>query len=151
MPANIQVVLQQDVDKVGKSGDLVRVRPGFARNFLLPRELAVPATSTAVRRIEHDKAVALAKADKAKKEARDVASKVEAIVITISQKAGEDGKLFGSVTSKDIEGALKAQGVVVDRKKIQLAEPIKTVGEHPVTVKLVSDVTATVKVIVTAK
>jgi len=151
MPANIQVVLQQDVDKLGKSGDLVRVRPGFARNFLLPRELAVPATSSAVKRIEHDKAVALAKADKAKKEARDVASKVEAIVVTISVKAGEDGKLFGSVTSKDIEGALKAQGVAVDRKKIQLTEPIKTVGEHPVTVKLVSDVTATVKVVVTAK
>jgi large subunit ribosomal protein L9 len=151
MPANIQVVLQQDVDKLGKSGDLVRVRPGFARNFLLPRELAVPATSSAVKRIEHDKAVAVAKADKAKKEARDVASKVEAIVVSISVKAGEDGKLFGSVTSKDIEAALKAQGVAVDRKKIQLPEPIKTVGEHPVTVKLVSDVTATVKVVVTAK
>ena len=77
MPANIQVVLQQDVDKVGKSGELVRVRPGFARNYLLPRQLAVPATTAAVRRIEHEKAVALAKAEKAKKEARDVAAKMD--------------------------------------------------------------------------
>src|SRR5580692_11661287 len=105
MPANIQVVLQQDVDKVGKSGDLVRVRPGFARNYLLPRQLAVPATTSAVRRIEHDKAVAVARADKAKKEALDVASKVSQIVIHLAQKAGDDGRLFGSVTSKDIESA----------------------------------------------
>jgi large subunit ribosomal protein L9 len=151
MPANIQVILHQDVDKLGKSGDLVRVRPGFARNFLLPRQLAVPATSSAVKRIEHEKAVAVARAEKAKKEAVEVASKVSAIVIHLSQKAGEDGKLFGSVTSKDIEAALKAQGVAVDRKKIQLAEPIKAVGEHTITVKLVSDVVATVKVIVEAK
>src|ERR1700757_5092070 len=98
MPANIQVILPQDVDKVGKSGELVRVRPGFARNFLLPRQLAVPATSAAVKRIEHEKAVALAKAEKAKKEAREVASKVSALHITITHKVGEDGRLFGSVT-----------------------------------------------------
>ena len=151
MPTTIQVILQHDVQNVGKSGELVRVRPGFARNYLLPRQLAVPATSSAVKRIEHEKAVAVARAEKAKKEAVEVASKVSAIVVHLSQKAGEDGKLFGSVTSKDIESALKAQGVGVDRKKIQLPEPIKSVGEHTVTVKLVSDVVATVKVIVEAK
>src|SRR6516164_470868 len=100
MPANIQVILQQDVDKLGKSGELVRVRPGFARNFLLPRQLAVPATSSAVRRIEHEKAVATARAEKAKKEAREVAAQIDAIALTIAQKAGEDGRLFGSVTAK---------------------------------------------------
>jgi large subunit ribosomal protein L9 len=151
MPANIQVVLQQDVDKVGKSGDLVRVRPGFARNFLLPRQLAVPATTAAVRRIEHDKVVALAKAEKGKKEGRDAADKLSALVIKITQKAGEDGRLFGSVTTKDIEAAIKAHGLVVDRKRIQLAEPIKSVGSYEIVVKLVSDVTATLKVEVAAR
>jgi large subunit ribosomal protein L9 len=151
MPANIQVVLQQDVDKVGKSGDLVRVRPGFARNYLLPRQLAVPATAAAVRRIEHEKVVALSKAEKAKKEGREVADKLSALLLKITQKAGEDGRLFGSVTTKDIEAAVKAQGLVVDRKRIQLAEPIKSTGSYEIVVKLVSDVTATLKVEVVAR
>lgn len=154
MPANIQVVLQQDVDKLGKSGDLVRVRPGFARNYLLPRELAVPATTAAIHRIEHDKAVAVARAEKAKKEAREVAGSVDALSITITAKVGEDGKLFGSVTAKDIEAAVKAQSggkVTVDRKKMTLPEPIKAVGEYQIPVKLVSDVVATLKVAVVAK
>src|SRR6516225_6454262 len=118
MPANIQVILQHDVDKLGKSGELVRVRPGFARNFLLPRELAVPATEAAVRRIEHERA---------KKEARDAAARLGAVTIKIAQKAGEDGRLFGSVTSKDIANALKKEGFEVDRRKIELSEPIKSV------------------------
>jgi large subunit ribosomal protein L9 len=146
MPATIQVILQQEVDKLGKSGDLVRVRPGFARNYLLPRQLAVPATTAAVRRIEHEKSVALARAEKAKKEARETAGKIGALAITISQKAGEDGRLFGSVTAKDIELAFKAQGVSVDRKRIQLAEPIKSTGTYEIPVKLVSDVIAMLKV-----
>jgi large subunit ribosomal protein L9 len=151
MPANIQVILQQDVDKLGKSGELVRVRPGFARNFLLPRQLAVAATSGAVKRIEHEKVVALAKAEKAKKESREVATKIDALSIKLTLKAGEDGKLFGSVTAKDLETAAKAAGVVVDRKSLKLAEPIKAVGSYEVPVKLVSDVTATLKVEVVAK
>ncbi len=151
MPANIQVILQQDVDKVGQSGELVRVRPGFARNYLLPRQLAVTATQSAVRRIEHEKTVALAKAEKSKKEAREVAAKIDALKIKLTLKAGEDGKLFGSVTSKDLEAAVKAQGFALDRKSIKLAEAIKTVGSFEVPVKLVSDVTATLKVEVVAK
>jgi large subunit ribosomal protein L9 len=151
MPLNIQVILQQDVDKLGKSGELVRVRPGFARNFLLPRQLAVPATTAAVRRIEHEKTVALAKAEKSKKEARDVAAKVDALAIKITLKAGEDGKLFGSVTTKDIENAVKARGMAIDRKMIRLAEPIKNVGSYEIPVKLVSDIMATLKVEVVAK
>jgi large subunit ribosomal protein L9 len=151
MPANIQVILQQDVDKLGKSGELVRVRPGFARNYLLPRELAVPATSAAVRRIEHEKTVAAAKAEKAKKEARELATKIDALHVKITTKVGEDGRLFGSVTSKDIENAVKALGVVIDRKKIELKESIKQVGEYSLPVKLVPDVAATLKVEVVAK
>jgi large subunit ribosomal protein L9 len=151
MPANIQVILQQDIDKLGKSGELVRVRPGFARNFLLPRQLAVPATTAAVRRIEHEKAVALARAEKAKKQAREVAAKLSSLTITLAQKVGEDGRLFGSVTARDIEHAIKAQGLDVDRKKLRLAEPIKSIGTYEIPVKLVSDVTATLKVEVVAK
>jgi large subunit ribosomal protein L9 len=151
MPANIQVILQQDVDKLGKSGELVRVRPGFARNFLLPRQLAVPATTAAVHRIEHEKAVAAARSEKAKKEAREVATKIDALSLTIAQKAGEDGRLFGSVTAKDIENAAKAQGLAIDRKKMHLAESIKAVGEYTIPVKLTGGVDATLKVAVVAK
>jgi large subunit ribosomal protein L9 len=151
MPANIQVILQQDVVKLGQSGDLVRVRPGFARNYLLPRQLAVPATSAAVHRIEHEKAVAVARAEKAKKEARDAAGKLSAIALKITQKAGEDGRLFGSVTAKDIVAALKAQGHEIDRRKVDLPEPIKTTGSFEIRVTLVSDVVATLKVEVVAK
>jgi large subunit ribosomal protein L9 len=151
MPANIQVVLQQDVDKLGKSGDLVRVRPGFARNFLLPRQLAVPATSAAVSRIEHAKAVALARAEKARKEAREVAAAISSVAISLAHKAGEDGRLFGSVTAKDIEAALAARGVKIDRRAVHLAEPIKNVGSYEVTLKLASEISATIKVEVVAK
>jgi large subunit ribosomal protein L9 len=151
MPATIQVILQSDVDNVGKSGELVKVRPGFARNFLLPRRLAVPATTAAVNRITHEKAVATAKADKAKKELKELASKIDALQLKIVHKAGDDGKLFGSVTAKDIESAAKAQGVVVDRKKMQLADAIKATGSFQIPVKLLTDVTATLKVDVVAK
>jgi large subunit ribosomal protein L9 len=151
MPANIQVVLQHDVDKLGKSGELVRVRPGFARNYLLPRELAVAATSSAVKRIEHDRAVAVARAEKAKKEARDVAAKISATGVTITQKAGDDGRLFGSVTTKDIAAAFAAKGIVIDRRKIELPEPIKVTGTFELKAILVSDVAATLKVEVVAK
>jgi large subunit ribosomal protein L9 len=154
MPANIQVILQQDVNKLGKSGELVRVRPGFARNYLLPRQLAVTATSAAVRHIEHEKTVATAKAEKAKKEAQTLAAQIDSLSIKLTLKAGDDGRLFGSVTSKDIENAVKAQtgGVItIDRKKMHMPEAIKQVGAYTIPVKLVSDVSATLKVEVFAK
>jgi large subunit ribosomal protein L9 len=151
MPATIQVILQHDVDKVGKSGDLVKVRPGFARNFLLPRELAVPATIAAVHRIEHEKAVALAKGEKLKKEAREQAAKLAAVEMKIARAVGEDEKLFGSVTAKEIEAAYKAKGFAIDRKRMHLPEPIKALGTYEIPLKLVSDVTATLKVEVVEK
>src|SRR5580700_10704005 len=110
MPATIQVILQHDVDNVGKSGELVKVRPGFARNFLLPRELAVPATTAQVHRIEHEKAVAVAKGEKIKKEARELAVQLGAAEIKLARAVGEDDRLFGSVTAKEIEAAYKAKG-----------------------------------------
>jgi large subunit ribosomal protein L9 len=151
MPATIQVILQHDVQNVGKSGDLVKVRPGFARNFLIPRDLAVPATTSAVNRISHEKAVAMAKAEKAKKEAREFAAKIDGMLLTIARPVGEEDRLFGSVTSKDIHAALVAKGIELDRKKMHLAEPIKALGTFEIPVKLIADVTATLKVAVVKK
>jgi large subunit ribosomal protein L9 len=151
MPATIQVILQHDVDKVGKSGDVVKVRPGFARNFLLPRSLAVPATSAQVHRIEHEKAVAVAKGEKLKKEAREQAAKLTSLEIKMPRAVGEDDKLFGSVTAKEIESAYKAKGFDVDRRKMHLPEPIKQLGSYEIPLKLLSDVTATLKVHVVRK
>src|ERR1044071_5514987 len=106
MPATIQVILQHDVHNVGKSGDLVKVRPGYARNFLIP----------------HEKAVAVAKAEKAKAGARDLAAKINGLAVTIARPVGEEDRLFGSVTSKDIHAAVKAKGFELDRKQMHLAE-----------------------------
>ncbi len=151
MPATIQVILQSDVDKVGKSGELVKVRPGFARNFLLPRSLAVPATTAAVNRITHERAVALAKAEKSKAGARALAEKISALTITMVRSVGEDDRIFGSVTAKEIETAVKAHGLEFDRKTMHLAEPIKALGTFSIPVKLLTDVTATLKVEVVKK
>lgn len=146
MAATLQVVLQSDVANVGKSGELVKVRPGYARNFLIPRSLAVPATTAAVNRINHEKAVAVAKADKAKKEAQVVAEKINGTKLTLARTVGEDDRLFGAVTSKEIEAAAKAAGLAVDRKKLSLAEPLKALGSYEIPVKVHQDVTATLKV-----
>ena len=151
MATTLQVVLQSNVDNVGESGELVKVRPGFARNFLLPRRLAVPATSAQINRLNHDKAVALARAEKSKKEAKELADKIGALKITLARPVGEDDKLFGSVTAKEIENAAKAAGVPIDRKKMQLAEPLKALGSFEIPVKLMPGVTATLKVDVVKK
>jgi large subunit ribosomal protein L9 len=151
MPATIQVILQSDVDNVGKSGDLVKVRPGFARNFLLPRALAVPATTAQVHRISHEKAVALAKNEKVKKEARELAAKLSGVEIKLARAVGDDDKLFGSVTAKEIESAFKAKGFEIDRKKMHMPEAIRQLGTFEIPLKLLPDVTATLKVEVTKK
>ncbi len=151
MATTLQVVLQSDVENVGKSGDLVKVRPGFARNFLIPRSLAVPATTAAINRINHEKAVALAKADKLRKEAEALATKIAATKLTVAHSAGEDDRLFGAVTAKEIEAVAHAAGLAIDRKKLQLAEPIKALGTFEIPVKLFAEVVATLKLEVTKK
>ena len=151
MATTLQVVLQSNVDKVGESGELVKVRPGFARNYLIPRGLAVPATTAAVNRLAHERAVGVAKADKTKKEAQVVAEQINALKLTLSRSVGEDDKMFGSVTTKEIENAAKAAGVTIDRKKMILAEPLKTLGSFEIPVRLMTDVTATLKVEVVKK
>jgi large subunit ribosomal protein L9 len=151
MATTLQVILQSDVPNLGASGELVKVRPGFARNFLLPRKLAVPATTAQINRLNHDKAVALARAEKNKKEAQELAQKIGALKITLSRPVGEDDRLFGSVTAKEIENEVKKTGLAFDRKKMQLAEPLKTLGTFEIPVKLMTDVTATLKVEVVKK
>ena len=151
MASTLQVILHSDVDHLGKSGDLVKVRPGYARNYLIPRGFAVTATASEIKQVAHQKAIALAKYEKSKKEASELASKLSALTIKLTHTAGEDGKLFGSVTTKEIEAALKALGFDIDRKKMHLAEPIKNLGLFEVPVKLMSEVNANVKVEVSKK
>ncbi len=151
MPTTINVILQQDLSNLGKTGEVVKVRPGYARNYLLPKQLAAPATTKNINRLEHDKKAAAARAAKAKAAATELAAKIDATPVTLARKAGEGDKLFGSVTSTEIAAALKEKGVEVDRRKIELAEPIKALGTFSLAVKLGYDVTATVKVEVTRK
>lgn len=151
MATTLQVILNSDVPNLGSSGELVKVRPGFARNYLLPRQLAVPATTAQVNRINHEKAVALAKAEKNKKAMQELATKLNGLKVSLARPVGEDDKLFGSVTAKEIETEVKKSFPDFDRKKMQLAEPLKTIGTFEIPVKLMTDVTATIKVEVTKK
>lgn len=149
--ATIQVILHQDLKNLGKSGELVRVRPGYARNYLIPRSLAVPATVHNVKQVEHQQRISSAAAAKSRAEATTLADKISAVTVTITRKVGEEDRLFGSVTTKDIATALKEKGFDVDRKRIELREPIRSAGTFPVTLKLQGDVTATFKVEVARK
>jgi large subunit ribosomal protein L9 len=150
MATHIHVVLTEDMPTLGKSGELVRVRPGFARNFLVPRGLAMGATAGNVARIEHQKKVAEARASKVTKEANDLAQKLGSVKVTIGRQVGEGDKLYGSVTSRDIEEALAAQGFVVDRRRIT-TESIKALGVHQVPIRLGPSVSATIQVEVVAR
>lgn len=146
MATHIQVVLKDDVDNLGKSGELVRVRPGYARNYLIPRGLAALATRGNIAQIEHERAAAIARAAKAKGDAQAKAKRLEGVEVTIAVQAGEGEKLFGSVGTRDIAEALAKIGHEIDRKKIALHEAIKTLGEYDVQVRLGYEVSGTIKV-----
>ena len=148
---NVQVILNEDVPNLGRTGDVVKVRPGFARNYLFPRKLAVEANPKSLHAFEHHKRIALAKREVQKGEASELKRKLEALTISIGAHAGEEGKLFGSVTNIDIERALREQGFSVERRKIHLAEPIKQLGEFTVPVRLQPEVEASLKVEVKAE
>jgi large subunit ribosomal protein L9 len=150
MAANVHVILKRDVDKLGSAGELVRVKPGFARNFLLPRSLAVVATDDNVRQIEHERKLAVASAAKQKGVAEGLASKVTGLRLEIIAQSGEGEKLFGSVTTRDISEALHKQGIELDRKHLDLPTAIKALGEYDVTAKLGAGVSTQFKVIVKA-
>lgn len=142
----MQVILREDIDKLGKIGDLVKVADGYARNFLVPGKKAIEATPKNLNAMNHAKKMVSDRLRKLKKEAAADAERIKSLSITIKAKVGEEGKLFGSVTSMDIVEAMKAQGVVIDKRKLVLDEPIKRLGDFTIAVKLHSDVTADFKV-----
>lgn len=147
----MKVILQETLDGVGHLGDLINVSDGFARNFLLPRRKAVEADSRSIKAFEHVKRVAAEKAKKEKLEIETHAKKVSAVTLTIEAQVGKDDKMFGSVTAKDIAEGLAAQGFTVDRRKIQLTQPIKELGTVSVSIKMPREVTAAVTVRVVKK
>ena len=147
----MQVILRDDMDNLGKSGEVVNVKEGYARNYLLPRGLAIKATASDVKRVEHEKRVIAARTAKMAKEAQAEADKLSQVSVSIARAVGEEDKLYGSVTSRDIAEALAEQNVKIDSKKIHLEEPIKTLGMTEVQVKLGRGVNATIKVWVVKK
>jgi large subunit ribosomal protein L9 len=147
MATHVQIILREDVDNLGEAGELVRVRPGYARNFLIPRGLAAVATRGNIAQVEHEKKLALARAVKLEDEAKSAAGQLSGVSVQVQKQVGEEGKLFGSVTAQDVADALKAKGFEVDRKKIQMpAEAIRSVGTHEVTAKLRGKISATITV-----
>jgi large subunit ribosomal protein L9 len=142
----MEVILREDVEKLGTRGQLVKVASGYARNFLLPKRLAVAATESNKKIVEQERQAHLRREAKVAGEAGELAKLMEAVVVTISQKAGENGQLFGSVTTKDIADALEAQGYTIERRKIVLEEPIKSLGEFKVPLRLHPEVTVEIAV-----
>jgi large subunit ribosomal protein L9 len=142
----MEVILREDVEKLGTRGQLVKVANGYARNFLLPKRLAVAATESNKKIVEQERQAHLRREAKVEGEAKDLSKMLGSVTITISQKAGENDQLFGSVTSKDIAEALETQGYTIERRKIVLDEPIKTLGEFKIPLRLHREVTAEITV-----
>ena len=146
----MKVILQQDVRDQGKKGQMVEVSDGYARNFLFPRKLAVPATADAMNTMKLKEKARLRQIEEEKALAQANAKKLEGVVVKISAKAGENGKLFGSVTNKDISDALRAQhGIEVEKGRIVIADPIKAYGPYDVKCKLGYEITGTVHLLIT--
>ena len=147
----MKLILREDVENLGKGGDLVEVKPGYGRNYLLPRGLAMVANPRNVRELEHQKKIAETKAAKLKASAEAIAKRLADTPVTLKRKVGEQDKLYGSVTALDIVEALAARGLQLDRRTIDLAEPLKTVGDFEVPVKLHREVVGKAKVKVEAE
>jgi large subunit ribosomal protein L9 len=141
----MKVLLTESVQKVGKAGELVSVSDGYARNFLIPQRKAVPATPKSVKAFEHQKRVVADKLRKEMKEVEAVASQLGAVSLTVPAQVGEEGKLFGSVTNRDVAEALEKQGFTIDKRKILLENPIKELGEYTILIELDHDVKAEIK------
>lgn len=146
----MEVILKEHVEHLGRRGEVVKVADGYARNFLLPRRLALAVTDNNKRQIERERARAEARDAEERKDAEALKARIEAVEVAIARRVGENDALFGSVTSSDIAEALAARDLTVDRRRIQLDEPFKTTGEFVVPVKLTRDVTADIKVKVVA-
>jgi len=136
----MEVILREDIEKLGSRGEVVKVAPGFARNFLLPKRLAVPATDANKKIVEQERHAHLRREAKQVSEAQDLAKLVSTVELTVAQKAGDNDQLFGSVTSRDIAELLEKENYRIDRRNIQLPEPIRTLGDHKVTIRLHRDV-----------
>ncbi|MEA2697380.1 MAG: large subunit ribosomal protein [Myxococcales bacterium] len=147
----MQIILKEDMDHLGKSGEVVNVRTGYGRNYLLPRGFAVLATAGDIARVEHEKKIIAARTAKLAKETQAEADRLSQVAVSIPRAVGEEDKLFGSVTTRDIAEALQQQGVTIDSKKIHLDEPIKALGLTEVSVKLGRGVQAKIKVWVVKK
>ncbi len=146
----MKVILKENIEHLGQIGDIVKVAPGYSRNYLLPKGLAIEATDKNAKALEHAKRQLAYKKNKTLESAKALVAKLEALVVELVHQAGEEGKLFGSVTNMEIANFLKNNGFEIDRKKIVLAEPIKQVGEYNVTVKIHPEITATLNVKVKA-
>jgi large subunit ribosomal protein L9 len=142
----MEVILKEDVANVGKIGEVVRVRDGYARNYLLPRGLVLVANKKNLKTFEHQKKIVADQKQKIVRQAQTVSDQLATVAVVIPMKVGEEGRLFGSVTTMQIEKALKARGVNVERRKIHLNEPIKMAGDYEVPVRLSADVTVPLKV-----
>jgi len=148
---SVKVILREDVNRLGAAGDLVAVKPGYARNYLLPKGIASVATEASIKELAHQQRVIADKLAKELKDHQAVAHKLQSIVLEATRRAGEDGKLFGSVTSQNIADLLAEKGLEIDRRRIQLRESIKEIGEHSIEIKLHSDVSASIKLVVGAE
>jgi large subunit ribosomal protein L9 len=147
----IEVILREDIRTLGRAGEMVRVKPGYARNYLLPQGLAYEATEGNKKRIAAETRVRVVKNQAEKTEAERLAATLGGVSLTLTGKAGEEGKLFGSITSQDIADALARQGQSIDRRRIELEHPIKTIGEHTVSIRLHPEVQAELRVSVVAE
>jgi large subunit ribosomal protein L9 len=142
----MQIILQEDVDKLGHRGEVVTVKPGYARNFLLPRKLAIEATAGNLKAIERIRTSLAKKTATELEAAQKQAALLNGVSLSFQRKTGENDQMFGSVTSADVAEGLGAQGFKIDKRQVQLTDPIKMIGEYPVTIKVFRDVTAEVKV-----
>ena len=142
----MEVILREEIEKLGRRGDVVKVAAGYARNYLLPKRLAVAANESNKKIVEQEKQAYLRRESKEIGDANDLAKMMGSVEVTIAQKAGENDQLFGSVTAQDIVAALEKAGYTIDRKKVNLAEPIKALGDYKVTVKLHREVAVEVPV-----
>lgn len=142
----MEVILKTDIPKLGKAGDMVRVRDGYARNYLIPKGLAIPANPKNIKALEKQRQMILAKTEREKKKYESLAKKLEGIVITLYRKKIEEDRIYGSVSASDIVGALKEKGIEIDRKFVSLAEPIKRLGSYEVPIKLPYDHSAVITV-----
>ena len=146
----MKLILKENLENLGQIGDVVKVAPGYARNYLLPKGLAIEATEKNAKALEHVKRQMLYKKNQTLETAKNLASKLEGLTISLCHQAGEEGKLFGSVTTMEIAAFLKENGFDIDRKKINLSDPIKQTGEYTAPVKIHPEVTATLKIKVSA-